>query len=92
MKTEKKEKPEWVSSLVPGSELTVDMRRFLRYGVEPLPAIEDLLKELRPCQVLRLAAKEEPVQLYEILGPMGFEHYAEPQGHHWDVYFRKCGC
>jgi len=88
----KLEKPEWVKNLAPGAELSVDLRRFLRYGVEPLPAIEDLLKELRPCQVLLLTAKEEPVLLCNILGDMGFEHYAEPQGKHWNVYFRKCGC
>ena len=92
MKTEKIEKPEWVKNLAMGSELFIDLRRYLRYGMEPLPAVEDMLKELRPCQVLRLATKEEPVLLYTILGDMGFEHYAEPAGKHWNVYFRKCGC
>ncbi len=59
--------------------------------MEPLLAIEALLEELRPCQILRLVAKEEPVLLYRILGDRGFEHYAEHQGGEWDVYFRKCG-
>jgi hypothetical protein len=84
------EKPDWVKGLASGSELFIDLRRFVRYGLEPLPAIEALLEELRPCQILRLAAREEPVLLCHILGDRGFEHYAEYQGGGWDVYFRKC--
>jgi hypothetical protein len=84
-------KPDWVTGLAPGSELFIDLRRFVRYGLEPLPAIEELLEELRPCQILRLATREEPVLLCHILGERGFEHYAENHGREWDVYFRKCG-
>jgi hypothetical protein len=91
MNNVKTEKPDWVKSLAPGSDLFIDLRRFARYGLEPLPAIEALLDELRPCQILRLAAREEPVLLCRILGEKGFEHYAEYKAGEEDVYFRKCG-
>jgi hypothetical protein len=87
----KSKKPEWMSNFNPESELFLDLRRYLRNGLEPLPAILDLLRESRPCQILHLAGSQDPVTLYEILEPMGFEHYTEHRGKRWDAYFRKCG-
>jgi hypothetical protein len=91
MNNVKMEKPDWVKGFIPGSELFIDLGRFVRYGLEPLPAIEELLEDLRPCQILRLATREEPVLLCHILGERGFEHYSECKGGNWEVYFRKCG-
>ncbi|GEM_PF-2223385 len=90
MNSEKAIRPEWMRNRLPNTDLFLDLRRFLRHGLEPLPELEGLLRELRPCQVLCLAAKEEPVTLYRILESQGFEHYAERQGRHWNVYIRNC--
>lgn len=91
MNNVKTEKPDWVKDLAPGSELFIDLRRFVRYGLEPLPAIEESLEELRPCQILHITIREEPALLCHILGKRGFEHYAEYKEGGWDVYFRKRG-
>ena len=89
-KTLKTQKPEWAQSRGPEGEIFLDLRRFLRHGIEPLPEVEGLLREMRPCQVLRLATKTEPTHLYGLLEPKGFEHYAEQEGKHWNVFFRNC--
>jgi len=90
MDTVNRQRPDWVDKASANGELFLDLRRYLRHGVEPLPDIEDTLKELRPCQVLHLACDREPVLLYPILEPMGFTHHADCDGKGWHVYFRKC--
>jgi hypothetical protein len=84
------EKPDWVKNNNPETEMFLDLRRYLRHGLEPLPAIGNILKELRPCQVLRLATSQDPNFLDSVLAPMGFEHFAERKGKVWNVFFRKC--
>ncbi len=90
MREKTTEKPKWVEECGPEGEIFLDLRRFLRHGLEPLPEVEGLLQELRPCQVLRLATNQEPVQLYSILEPKGFEHFTERKGKHWNIYLRNC--
>ncbi len=84
------EKPGWVKNLTPESELFVDMNRFLRYGLESLPEVENLLKELRPCQVLHLCALKEPTILDDMLRLRGYESFAEYKDKSWHLYFKKC--
>jgi hypothetical protein len=92
MESMKTGKPDWVRDSRRGEELFLDLGRYLRHGMEPLPEIMRMLEEARPCQCLHLVSPKEPVTLYAVLEPMGFEHYSEKQGKVWNVYFRKCGC
>ena len=91
MKEMKAKKPDWMKNHSPKGEILLDLRRFLRHGLEPLPEIEGILRELRPCQVLHLTCAQDPVLLYGILAPLGFEHYTRRRGKVWDIYFRNCG-
>lgn len=90
MESMKIERPDWVKNSSLGDELFLDLRRYLRHGMEPLPEIMRILEEARPCQCLHLVGANEPVTLYAILEPMGYEHYAEKKGRFWDIYFRRC--
>ncbi|HET9869732.1 MAG TPA: hypothetical protein VFR02_04430 [bacterium] len=83
-------RPAWVENANADNELTIDLGRYLRYGLEALPAVEDLLTELRPCQVLHLTSPREPVMLYEILRRKGYENFNEARNGVWHSYFRKC--
>ncbi|HVM31508.1 MAG TPA: hypothetical protein VMU88_00095 [bacterium] len=83
-------RPAWVAGSNPGEELHIDLGRYLRYGLEALPAVEEMLSELRPCQVLHLTSAREPVMLYEILKNKGFENFNEAKNGTWHSYFRQC--
>lgn len=82
-------KPDWAQNRVPEDEIQIDMKRMVRNGLEPLPAILEIVSDIRPTQILHLVHSHEPILLYEILTPMGFEYYAEPVGGLWHCYFKK---
>ncbi|HVZ81549.1 MAG TPA: hypothetical protein VHE12_12240 [bacterium] len=83
-------KPAWVSDSDPSSEVSMDLRRYLRHGMEPLPDIEAVLQELRPCQVFHLRTEREPILLYPMFMRMNFERFSNGSADGWDVYLRKC--
>lgn len=83
-------KPKWVEELDECSEIRLDLGHYVRHGMEPLPSILAILKEIRPCQVLHLMEVERPEILCEVLKDHGFEHYAQRRGRVWDLYLRRC--
>lgn len=88
----KTQRPAWVEATPENEMLHIDLGRFLRYGLEALPEVEEIMSELRPCQVLHLTSTREPVMLYEILREKGFANFNEARNGVWHSYFRKCGC
>lgn len=85
-----KTQPDWVQHSRLDDEVVLDLRRFLRHGLEPLPEIETILQELRPCQVFHLRTEKEPVLLYPLFYRMDLERFSQKSAEGWDVYLRKC--
>lgn len=83
------EKPGWVGSLEPKSEVLMDVRPIIEQGEEPFQAILQTVKGLQDGQHLRLVNSFEPVPLYAVLGKMGFEHHTQCLEGVWTIYFKK---
>lgn len=82
-------RPAWVNQIAPKDEIRFDMSSMVDLGLEPLPTINRLLDDFRPCQAFHLVFQKEPTLLYTILEAKGFEHYSELKKGVWNIYFRK---
>ena len=82
-------RPDWTQGIDGCDEVFLDLRRYLRHGLEPLPEIESVLKELRPCQIFHMKTEKEPILLYPLFYRMGLERYTQGSDNGWDVYLRN---
>ncbi len=85
-------KTDWVQTLKPGDEITLDMTALVENGLEPMSAVLETVEDMRPCQCLHVVFCHEPLVLCKALEERGFEHYAQCRKGVWDIYFRQKDC
>ena len=90
--TSRTSRPAELEWLDPARVVPLDVREDLRRGEEPFAKIMKKIKSLQPDQVLLLNVPFEPIPLYEVVRPMGFSGWAQPDGpEDWQVYFYRSG-
>ncbi len=82
-------KPEWINQLNPAFEVFLDVRPMMENGLEPLPVIVNMAKDLRDRQYLHLVDSHEKTELYEIMAKLGFDHFTECRGGVCNIYFKR---
>lgn len=74
---EKKQKPDFISSISEEQIVALDVRPIIASGKDPLNLINEKIKNLQPKQVLKIINTFEPAPLMMLLQKKGFESYAE---------------
>ena len=72
--------PDFVQNRTDANTVDLDVRPVLEAGKDPLTMIMDILKEIKPGQILRLINSFDPIPLILLLERQGYQGYSEIVG------------